>query len=255
MQLTDDSKELEASTSEATARYVQIAEALQHEIQTLGPNTLLPTENALATKFSVSRLTVRSALSLLERAGTVTRTRGRGTVVNPPKVVRNNIPMQTLEDDFKRQGIPFITNILSFNRRVPPPVHVQQSLHLTESDMVGHLCLTRIVDGQTVCFEDRYFIAEVATDFDPECVHQKSVRDVIYDQIGSSIDSVELETEILPSEPRVAHYLGITPGSQILRNTFVYFLIDGQPVETGSHSYRVDRCKFRARGRFSLSVD
>src|SRR3546814_9933225 len=62
----------------------------------------------------ICRVTIRNALSLLEQVGAVTRTRGRGTVVNPPKVVRNNIPMCTLEDDFRQQGVDFQTRILAF---------------------------------------------------------------------------------------------------------------------------------------------
>ena len=43
----------------------------------------LPSETALAQQFEVSRVTVREALSSLERRGIIVRKQGRGTFVNP----------------------------------------------------------------------------------------------------------------------------------------------------------------------------
>lgn len=239
--------------AEPAARYVQIAQSLKTEIAALGPNTLLPTENALAAKFGVSRITIRNALSLLERAGIVTRTRGRGTVVNPPKVVRNNIPMQVLEDDFDRQGIPYATQVLEFHRSIQPPVEVSRQLAIPQSETVGQLSLLRVVEGQIICFERRYSIDAVASRLDTESLHSLSVIEAMREHAGISVESVDFETEILPADVFTARCLSVTPGSQILQNTFIYFSEDQQPVETGSISYRVDRCKFRARGRFTIN--
>ena len=46
-------------------------------------DTALPTERALAEKYGVSRLTVRKALSDLEREGLLVRRRGAGTFIAP----------------------------------------------------------------------------------------------------------------------------------------------------------------------------
>ncbi len=46
---------------------------------TLPPGGRLPTERGLAETFGVSRATIRQALAILESAGTITRTVGRGT--------------------------------------------------------------------------------------------------------------------------------------------------------------------------------
>ena len=73
---------------EKEARYLLVADALRHRIETQDPNSLLPAEHALAQQFGVSRVTIRRALGLLERSGLVSRERGRGTTVNPPKITR-----------------------------------------------------------------------------------------------------------------------------------------------------------------------
>lgn len=73
----------------ATAKlplYVQVANTLRDEIVSgVYPiGSLLPTEDSLCERFSVSRYTVREALRLLREDGLVASRRGAGTAVIPP---------------------------------------------------------------------------------------------------------------------------------------------------------------------------
>src|SRR5712692_3726266 len=110
------------------ARYLHIGEALQHQIAALPPNALLPSEHDLARRFAVSRVTIRRALGLLERSGVVSRRRGRGTMVNPPKITRWLSPMHPFEEDLRRQGIKFETRILEYAERHVAPDSVRDRL-------------------------------------------------------------------------------------------------------------------------------
>src|SRR5579864_1181061 len=67
------------------ARYRQIADSLREAIQSgvYWPGGRLPTEMELARQPGVSRVTAAAALGELARAGLVTRTPRRGTVVRP----------------------------------------------------------------------------------------------------------------------------------------------------------------------------
>lgn len=236
-------------TTKSALRYMRIADALAERIAGLGPNTLLPTENELAAEFNVSRITVRQALRVLEQAGTVTRTRGRGTVISPPKFTRSLLPVIPLEEDLKQQGIFYETRILNFQRNYAPPDAIRERLKLRPRSTVGKLHLVRLVNGKIICFESRFCIPSLAKQLVPERLLDCAVVTLLSQAVGSTIQMVEFETEITPSGEEVALALGITPGSLMFQNTFVYFLDDGTPVETGTISYRVDRCKFRAVGR------
>ncbi|GJD34555.1 phosphonate metabolism transcriptional regulator PhnF [Methylobacterium aerolatum] len=65
------------------AAWRQIADALEGEIATgdLAPGAQLPTEAALAARFSVNRHTVRRALATLAERGLIRASQGRGTFV------------------------------------------------------------------------------------------------------------------------------------------------------------------------------
>ena len=70
--------------------YLQVASALKDDIVSgaYPVGSLLPTEDALCERFSVSRYTVRGALRLLRDDGLVSSRQGAGTVVTPPHVRR-----------------------------------------------------------------------------------------------------------------------------------------------------------------------
>ncbi|MEA2780034.1 MAG: GntR family transcriptional regulator, partial [Rhodospirillaceae bacterium] len=203
------------------------------------------------SEFGVSRVTVRQALRFLEQAGSVSRARGRGTIVSPPKFTRNVLPVSTLEQDFTRQGIAYETRILDFQRSYAPPEVIRERLKLSSRSTVGRLRLVRLVHGKIICFERRYCIPSLAKQLVPETLMDCGVVALLSKLVGSTIQMVEFETEITPSGEEVSAALGITAGTLMLQNTFVYFLDNGTPVETGSISYRVDRCKFRAAGRLA----
>ena len=69
------------------ARHKQIEAAIRQSIERgdMRRGTQLPTEAEFCQQFGVSRSTIRSALKSLERAGLITRTRGRGTFVREPE--------------------------------------------------------------------------------------------------------------------------------------------------------------------------
>ena len=232
-------------------RYVKIAEALRTEMSALGPNTALPTEHQLAKRFEVSRVTVRHALDLLQRSGLITRQRGRGTTTNPPKITRHTFPLIWLEDDLKRQGIAYETRVLEHDVAHAPPDFVATLLRLDRPQSVEYLSLARLVDDKVFCHEARYFAVAIANKLTNELIESRPLHRLLSEIAGCHIDTVELTTEILPSNTSVAAAMNVNPGTLILANTYTHRLRDGSLIEAGVTSYRLDLCKFKAHGRIS----
>ncbi len=65
-------------------RYLELADQLRGEVVAGAFPDGFPTENALCTRFGVSRFTVREALRTLSAEGLIERKRGSGTVIQPP---------------------------------------------------------------------------------------------------------------------------------------------------------------------------
>jgi len=232
-------------------QYQAVAEALRREISELAPNTLLPTEQQLARRFGVSRVTLREALDLLERGGLISRFRGRGTVVSPPKITRRFSPLHSFERDLTEQGIVFETRVLAYEPKSIVPDFIRARLRLPADGSAGFLSLVRLVDDRVVCHDRRHYPMAIAARIEPHLIEHRDASQVLEDLVGKRITAVDWEGEIVPSSMDVAAALGLSPGGLILANTFTYLLEDGTPVEAGVISYRIDRCKFKYEVPFS----
>jgi len=242
--------------NETFPRYADIANRLEREISSLGPNSLLATEEQLAQRFSVSRVTVRSALDLLERSGLVSRLRGRGTVVSPPKVTRRFSPLYSFEKDLSSQGIKFTTKILSYSEKITSaPDEIRQRLEIPRNAHVGHISLVRIVDDRIVCHSDRYFPTRIARKLEPKEIETRDAADILEEAVGEPIVGVNWESEIVPVSADIAAALEVASRTLVFANTYTWRIADGTPAEAGVVSYRIDRCKFKYEINFNHLED
>lgn len=233
------------SKNETFPRYADIANQLEREIATLGPNSLLATEEQLAHRFSVSRVTVRSALDLLERSGLVSRLRGRGTVVSPPKVTRRFSPLYSFEKDLASQGIKFITKVVSCSEQADVPPEIRQRFRLPRNAPIGHLALVRIVDDRIICHHDRYYPARTARKIQPKQIELRDAADLLEEVAGQPIVGVNWESEVVPVSSEVAVALEVASRTLVFANTYTWIGADNTTLEAGVVSYRIDRCKFK----------
>src|SRR5690606_3984394 len=79
-------------TANPTPRYHQVYLLLRQKIMEgrWPPGTPMPGEHELAGMHRVSRITIRNALSRLAQEGLISRRRGAGTFVRPPKPSRRS---------------------------------------------------------------------------------------------------------------------------------------------------------------------
>ena len=227
------------------SRYADIAEVLEAEMAGLGSNSLLPSEDQLAARFRVSRLTVRGALDLLERRGLVSRRRGRGTTVNPPKITRRFSPLSSFEKDMAEQGVAFETRLLSFEPAAAADADVGRRLGLAAGEKVGRLRLLRLVQGLIVCHDVRCYPPQIAARLEPRRMEAEDASEVAEDLAGARIGESEWESEIVSAPQDVAAALEIAPRALVLSNAYAWRSEAGRTTEAGSIHYRIDRCKFR----------
>jgi GntR family transcriptional regulator len=225
------------------SRYIEIYEAIQSSIASMSPNSLMPTEQQLAKRFGVSRVTIRRALGLLERGGQISRERGRGTIVNPPKITRRIFPVSSIEQNLREHG-RLETRVVQYEAAATPPKHIGDRLHLAPEETAGFLTLLRLVEDRIICLEWRYFSPSLAKRFDPVRAESETILHVLRELAGMPISTLDWETEVAPAPYPVASALGITPGALVFVNTFTNYLENGEPVQAGAVFYRIDHTKF-----------
>ena len=234
----------------SSPRYLDIAATLDREISLLAPNSLLPTELQLANRFGVSRITIRGALDLLENSGLISRLRGRGTIVSPPKITRRFSPLYSFEQDLSDQGVAFETRLLAYEPRSIPSEATRERLGLPAGSTVGSLSLVRLVDDRVVCHDRRFYPPEIASRFNTELVKDQDASKVLEDLVAEPIAESDWESEIIPASGAVAVALEIVPRTLIVANTYTWRVKNGTPVDVGIISYRIDRCRFKYEASF-----
>jgi DNA-binding GntR family transcriptional regulator len=174
----------------------------------------------------------------------VSRHRGRGTLVSPPKIARW-LSIYTFEEDLRQQGIKYETRLIDFQFRCVPPEPIREQLALPAGSPVGFLSLVRVVDGLIICHDRHYLPPMIASRLDPTIVRDRPLVDVLSQITQMRIRSLNWTTEIIPASHDVARALGITPGVLVLANTGTEYLDDASPAQVTVMFYRVDRVKFR----------
>ena len=115
------------------------------------PDGRLPAEPVLAQQLSVSKATVRHAVSILEQEGLLSRRQGAGTfIVGRALELRNNLSVNFgVTDLIESAGFVAGTSAMSVDIEVADP-HVQRALGLSGSDRVLVLRRTRTADERIV---------------------------------------------------------------------------------------------------------
>ncbi len=231
-------------------RYQNVEAVLRAEITELPPNTLLPTELQYAKRFDVSRVTIRRAMEMLEKSGMISRSRGCGTIVCPPKIIRRFSPLYSFDQDFSDQGIQVETQILDYQENLAPPEWIRARLKLKSTTLTSFLSLLRLVDDRIISHDVRYYPPATSKRLKNHLDRGLEISKFLAKLVPLR-NSVDWDSEIVSSYSDVANALKIATGSLVLENSFVYYSEKGKPIEAGAMSYRIDRCKFKYEGKFS----
>lgn len=206
----------------------------------------LPSERALCELLGVSRLTVRRALSLLQRDGLVQRGgTGRG--------------WQT--SDTGGQGDPgklVSFSELAFGRGLTPSAVVLlervREASMSEGDVLRiapgaslfDLERLRLLDGIPVAVDSAQLPLSrapflTAVDFETASLHET------LEQNGVRPTIADYTVAVTEADERLAGLLGVTVGRGMLTASNVTYLDTGDPIEIGRIIYRPDRYRLQTR--------
>lgn len=210
--------------------YVRIRKSLQEEIasQSLLPGQKLPSEDELAVRFGVSRMTVRQGIADLIDEGTLYRRHGVGTFVARPHMERDHSRLAVVEDP--RDAALEVDVHLMIADILPAKLKVAHSLALAEGDFVMRVKTMRKNDNVPITIHDAYVPYELCPQLlneDLEAMHLWS----IYEARGLRVKRAVQRVEAREAEEDIARLLEIEPGMPILYKERITYLDDGRPIE------------------------
>lgn len=207
----------------------------------MAPGTPIPSERELATRYGVSRMTLRTALDELVRDGLLVRRHGAGTYVARPKVAKR-IQLTSFTDDMRARGLTATTRVLSLARK-PAGARIGARLNVSPSESVLTVGRLRLADDEPMAIEwlsvpDRLLPGITRRDF------EGSFYRVLEDRFGIVIDGGSQTLEPTVTDEEESALLGVPLHSPALFVERVTWTTGSVPVEYTRTMYRGDRYRF-----------
>ena len=233
----------EVTRDRTSPLYIRIAEDIKSRIgkgERL-PNTRIPTEMELSTRYGVSRITVRKALEILVDEEILVRKQQIGIFISDKKLSRSlNSFMgfsQTCEVAGHRPG----TRLLSAELVRAAVMH-REALKLQEEDMAIRIRRLRYCDDLPVILEENHFPKEYAWLLAEDLsisLHQLLQNHGIVLGNGTKTIGVCYATR------EEAEWLEIKEKDALIVSRDVVYNTAGEPVYSGKETINADRYEYR----------
>lgn len=231
--------------SEHIPQYIKIKEYLLNLISEKKPNDIIPSENAIAAAFSVSRGTAKQAVMELVNEGLLYRSQGKGTFVREPTIPRSFENLPSFTEDIRRYHKNPSTRILSL-QSVNPPAQVSSLFGLRDSERVIKFKRVVSTDGVPVVVVTSYLNPYIY----PK-LQSSDFEDSLYKALKKKYGVVPTKAQdtysIVDISPKTAAILECTKLGSVCFSQRIAYLEDDIAAEYVESFIRSDRFKLNIR--------
>ncbi len=218
--------------------HAQLKEILRKEIEQGNYTGKIPSERELMERFSVSRTTVREAVSALAREGFLEKIHGKGTFVTKHKVNEWLGNIKSFTETIKSMGMKPGIKLLSQGVESNP--EICKVLGIKEYYAIERL---RYADDEPVAIEKTCYPLEIGLKLAEHDLNKITLYELL-----ESIDIIlyEAEQKITCTMPtrEAAKLLGISPSASILAAERITTDPQGKIIEYYYSIFRADKYAF-----------
>ena len=213
--------------------------------QDLRPGDSLPGERSLETRFGVSRITVRRAISDLVSQGVLVRIKGKGTFVSHGRV-RSDLHLASFHEDMRAAGLTPSTRVVTAQSELPPD-DAAAHLGLAPHEPAILVRRLRLANNAPVSVDECWMPPALVPD-----LLDQDLKQSLYGHLaaaGHPVLRVEQTVEAAAAPEPIAELLDILPGAPVLLFHRRSFTGDEQtvPIEYSISTYRSDRYQLSMR--------
>jgi len=226
----------------STPIYRQIAEAIGSLLASgvLPPGYVLPPERVLCAQFRISRMTLRQAISLLDREGLVNSRRGVGTVVTHSRLAKQQQEALSFSEEIRARGGRPESRLISLDLAIPSP-SVRDFFELHEQQKVYEVERVRLKDGEPLALEFARLPERLCPGLERFDLARSSLYEILERSYGIRIVTCdeEISAEIPNSQQR--KLLSLPARTAVLVISRKAYMEDGRPLELTRSFFRGDR--------------
>src|SRR5574340_1673745 len=211
--------------------YVRIRETLRDDITSglLKRGDRLPPEQELATKFSVSRMTIRESLEDLVDEGLLYRRHGVGTFVAFPHLQRDHTRLTSFFDKAEEEGVEVRAELLSLEVMTAKAV-VARALDLPPGSRVIRIKTLRYANNVPITVHEAYVPQKLFANIVNENLEHQHLWTLI-EKCGYKVKRAVQRLEARDADKELAALMKVKEGSPILFKERTVYAADGTPVE------------------------
>lgn len=189
----------------------------------------LPTEEQLTRMFSVSRITVRRAMTSLQDAGLVERGAGRRTIVRPKLGQPMRMPMTSVIENIVTYGAETVAKVVEFGYG-PARGFARDRLWEADRKPVQRAVRVRSQDGTPVMHLTSYVPAALGETFTEADLNRIPMFQLLA-RAGAHICSAQQLVSAALADPLVASRLGVKVGAALIDSRSLMIDQEGRAVE------------------------
>jgi GntR family transcriptional regulator len=213
--------------------YVKIREALREDIHTgvLSRGEKLPSEDELAVRYGVSRMTVRQGITDLIDEGLMYRRHGVGTFVAHLHLERDHSRLTNFFESSKLDGLQ-VNEQLLFLEVLPAKLQVAKALNLQEGEQVICVKTLRYTANVPVTIHEAYIPHRIFSSLlETNVAEETKNLWGFYERCGYKVKRAVQKLEARQADEQCSAQLGIEEGSPVLYKERTLFSDDGTPLE------------------------
>ncbi len=212
-------------------RYHRIAHSLREQITSgaLEAGERLDNQRRLAAQFGVTLMTLRQALSVLERDGLIVRRHGLGTFVASPSVDYDILHLSALAGDLTAKGQEVTTRFLR-SGFVRADRRAAAELGVTGRERVFALERLRLVDAHPLSFQTSFLPAAIGEEMARVDLSLTPLRQALGHKLGIDIAAARETVSAVRLTRQAARQLACRPGDAAFRSDRVSLAAGGTPV-------------------------
>jgi GntR family transcriptional regulator len=223
--------------------HIQLKNILIEEIKADKYKDKIPSERELMNRFSVSRTTVREAISALVREGFLEKRHGKGTFVSLKPVQEWLGQAIGFEETVKNMGMKPSSKLLSHGLK-PCPENIQDALQSDQCYLIERL---RFADDEPIAVKRHYFPVEIGVQLAKHDLDTAVLYDLVENHLGIKFWDAEQMITSQIATPEIAELLNIPPHSSVLVKEQLLYDLENNLVEYSESIFRTDKYAFHMK--------
>lgn len=230
---------------EDVPRHTQISNWLREQIESNHFKTeeKLPSENDLARKFQVSRVTVRKALQSLENEGMIYRSQGLGSFVSETRTSHNLVQLTDFNEDMSAAGIS-ATSVVKYYGITNASARVREVLALGPEAKVLQIDRLRLGDQKPVAFDTTWLPLFYGQLLDQDRLQNRTIYSILEDEYNIPITKGLYRLTAESADEKLSGELDVAPHTPLFLIERTTCTIGEKPLYYQKRYYRNDRVAY-----------